>query len=213
MGLPGRGLCVIALCAVVCGGASAQMSDDDARFVDSLGEAGAEVDSARLARWLFGTASTLEGGKTGVRLLQDKVAIRDASLDRIRKEIRGHFDRYAQSADRFRRDSENLLDWPDSRPFLFRALMNGNSACLQLHAYGDLVARFGVGPAQREGLRSSVEACERFRAVAFQPAVVDLIERTLRGVDDTERELSELQVELRELERLLQDLRRIDVGD
>lgn len=208
-------LCLAACCAAgpLGFGVAAQPAAEDAAFVSSLSEAGAEVNARRLARWLFGSASTLDGGKSSVRLLQDKVAIRDSSLDGIRKEIAAQYERYEASADRFRAGSGNLLDWPDSRPFLFRTLMNGNDACLQLHAYIELVERFGVGPAGREGIRSSVEACDRFRRVAFQPAVVDLLERALRSVDDMERELSELRVELGELERLLQDLRRIEAGE
>jgi hypothetical protein len=192
---------------------SASMSDE--QFIASLEamDPGESADTGRLAKLLFGVASTLEGGQTSVRLLQNAVAVRDRQAESIRAMLGVRLQEYSAALGQFRVSVSQLLDDPESRQLLFRSLMYGQEACWRLAGFTRLVETYGASGADLMSTLSSIESCKRFRQTAFQPPVHRLVAEALDEQDQLRKENRELREELEELEALIRDLIRIDQGE
>jgi len=192
---------------------SASLSDE--QFIASLEamDPGDSADAARLAKLLFGVASTLEGGQTSVRLLQNAVAVRDRQAESIRAMLGVRLEEYSAALGRFRGSVSELLDDPESRQLLFRSLMYGQEACWRLDVFTRLVETYGASGADLMSTLSSIESCKRFRQAAFQPPVHRLVAQALGEQDQLRKENRELREELDDLEALIRDLIRIEQGE
>lgn len=188
---------------------------DDEGFIQLLESADADdsIDRTRLARLFFGFAVTLEGGKSSVRLLGSGVPIRDPGRKSVRGLVEARFAEYGKALDRFNAGASRLLDRPESGEALFHALVDGHRSCWQLDAFIQLVESYGARSQDLLSILSSMEACARFRRVAYLPVVEESVSRDLRETGRLKDQVRELTAELEELERLLDDLRRIESAD
>jgi hypothetical protein len=214
VGLAVMGLLCVAAVAPAAEPPVASELDDEA-FIETLEAAGPDdpVDRKRLSRLFFGIAATLEGGRTGVSLLQSAPSARLLTTETARALAAARFRDYAEAVERFRAGASGLLDRPDSVARLHQTLLGGHHACWRLEEYARLMQRYGVRASDLVSILSSTEACARFRRAAFQDCVERLVARELTAADDLREELHGVTVELEELERLLEDLRRIDDGE
>lgn len=195
------------------GAIAAEQADEspaDEAFIRSLAEDDAPVDTRRLARLFFSAASTLEGGRTSVRLLEEAVSLRDPRRESKIGVLRARYDDFAESVTRLKRSTSLLLDAPDSAARLYRTLMDGHHACWRFDAVVGLAATYGVPASDRMSVLASSQACDRLRRAAFQPRVEALVQQGLSGDDELILENRTLREELHALERLLDELRRID---
>lgn len=190
-------------------------ASDDEAFIVELEAAGPDdpVDRTRLSRLFFGIAATLEGGESGVRLLQSAPNARLLSTESARRLAAQRFRAYSEAVERFRNGSALLLDDPESAKRLHEVLVGGHRACWRLDEYTRLMTGYGLRGSDLVSILSSTEACARFRRTAFQSCVERMVARELTATDDLREELRDLNLELNELERLLEDLRRIDAGE
>jgi hypothetical protein len=214
-------LCCAALFGTATRAETPPITKDD-EFIASLGEGGAgdPIDLRRLAKLLFGQASTLEGGATGVRLLQGQVASPPASTaaqaEGPRRSVEAYLEErhadYARALSDFRRSVSDLLDRPDSRLALYDAVVAAQRACWRLDVYLGFVGTYANGPDMTPALPSR-EACARLRTALFQPRVTAIVRESLLEQQSERAELRELREEQRDLEALLEDLRKIDEAD
>lgn len=188
---------------------------DDEAFIRELEATGPSdaVDRKRLSRLFFGVAATLEGGRSGVRLLQSAPNARLLTTEAARGLASARFQSYSEAVERFRGAAALLLDEPDSAAALYGALIGGHRACWRLDEYTRLIEGYGARSSDLMSILSSTEACARFRRFALQGRVERLVAQELVEADALREELRDAKFELRELEQLLEDLRRIDGGD
>lgn len=185
----------------------------DERFVESLAS-GREgpADPRRLAKLFFGLASTLDGGRTNVRLLQSVVSDRDPGAATARTTLSNSFQHYEKALSALKDEVSVLIDRPESAARLYRTLTAGYRTCWQLDNYLRLVQTHGASGAEMITVVPTIESCRRFRRVAHQPRVETLILDALSPVPPAE-EIRAIREELRAMEELLEDLRRIDEED
>ena len=188
---------------------------NDEGFIRLLESSHAEdtVDRTRLARLFFGFSATLQGGKSSVQLLGSGVPVRDPGRKSVRGLVDARFADYGKALERFNVSASRLLDGPESGTALFRALVDGHRSCWQLDAFTQLVETYGARSQDLMSILSSIEACARFRRVAYTAAVEEAVSRELEEASRLREEVRELAAELEELERLLDDLRRIESAD
>ncbi len=219
-GSGGRGaawLLALALAWVTPGVALAQPAADamtDDQFIDALGgESGTGVDRRRLAKVLFGLAATLDGDKSSLRLLHERVVAPDGSQQAVLGLLQARYDGYVTGLGRFKTGVSELLDEPDSLLLLHRVLTAGHRACRQLDLHEALLTSYTSGARPAMALLSSHEACSRFRTLALQPGIEELIHGALVERIYQREEIRALKDELHDLEQLLADLRAIDESD
>jgi len=196
------------LALVLAAGGGARASESDEALLRSLDESG-PVDRTGLARLLFGTAATLDGGKSSVRLLQAAAGGRDPVSPSVRDMLAANYDGYEKATGRFKDAATRLLDEPAATARLYAALFAGHYACYRLDGFTSLVETYGASGKDLLSVISSIEGCELFRRAAFHPRVEGLIEEALAARGDS-GEVEELREELRAMEELLRDLRKID---
>jgi len=192
--------------------ANAQSSDPFLRTLTADGP----LDRSGLATFLGKVATRLERSRDGVALLRN--AAETDAPDRpyvveATAEIRKRFDAYAVALGEFAEATAGLAKSPTSERRVFRALAEGLHACWLHDSHVDLAESYGVNSGRLRAVLASGAACSRLRHVAFQPRVIDMIDRAL--VEDSERpewveENAALREELAALEQLLEDLRSID---
>lgn len=190
--------------------APAQLTEDE--FIESLGDrySAHPLDHRRLARMFFGVASTLEGGQQTLLFLQSRVAPHDPSLRAEGSALDLRHKRYVEIVGRFRTSASRLMDGPESPLRLFRVLMDGADACWQLDGYTRALETWDVNATDLVAVLTSVEACARFRELAFQPRVeAGILERLADG-DYRDEEIRELRARIAELERQSPDSARDD---
>ena len=187
----------------------------DESFIRRLEEAGPDhpVNRQRLSRMLFGVAATLEGGKSSVRLLGSAIRVRDPARDTASSTVAVRFADYRGALERLGVSAGRLLDQPGSGTALYRVLADGHHTCWQLDAYTGTVENYGVRNQELMSILSSIEACARFRRVAYLPPVEGIVTRELETTEKLRDEARALREELAEIERLLEDLRRLDATD
>jgi hypothetical protein len=183
----------------------------DEEFIQTLEvQEGEPVDLTRLARLFFSVASTLDGGKTNVRLLQTAVQVREPTAESVRAMLSARYVDYERTVASFKSEVAQLLDAPESRARLHAVLTAGHRTCWELDSFSRLVETYGASTRALITVLSSIEGCELFRRAAFQPSVDGLIREALTGGTDQSKQIRELREELRAMEELLEDLRRID---
>lgn len=198
--------------AVIAEAVSGSTSDD--QFIETLAEqTGTAIDRRRLAKLLFGLAATLDGDKSSVRLLHERVAAPDGTERAVLGLLQARYEDYVASLDRFKAGVSELLDEPDSLLLLHRVLTAGQRSCRQLDLHESLLASYSSGARSAMGLLSSREACSRIQTVALQPRIEALIHDALVERVYQREEIRALKAELGDLEKLLADLRAIDESD
>jgi hypothetical protein len=191
--------------------AAARQTDDE--FIESLGsESPRPVDRRRLAKVMFGLASTLDGDKSSVRLVQSQVAAQDGSRRAVHGLLEMRYGEYTETLARFKRSVSDLLDEPDSVLLFFRVFMEGQRTCWQLDMHNLLIEAYGGGAGSLSTL-SSREACGRFRTAVFQPRVEAILRDALVDRIFQEEEIRTLRRDVRDLEQLLADLREIEESE
>jgi hypothetical protein len=185
---------------------------DDEAFIVRLEEGGADdvVDRRRLARLFYGIAATLEGGKSSVRLLGSAIRVPAPARENAASAVAVRYADYATALDGLGLGAGRLLDSPESATALYRYLAGAHRACWQLDAYTRTVENYGARNQDLMSILSSIEACARFRRVAYLPAVEGIVARELEQTERLRGESRALRDELAEIERLLDDLRRLD---
>jgi hypothetical protein len=209
------GALILAIAVWGAPGARSAAETGDEAFIQLLETADPDtaVDRTRLSRLFFGFSATLEGGKSSVLLLGSGVPVRDPGRKSVRRLVEARFSDYAKALERFDVSTSLLLDDPGSGAALFHALVDGHRSCWQLDAFTQLVESYGARSQDLMSILSSIEACARFRRVAYTPAVEEAVSRELEEVGRLRTQVRELTAELEELERLLEDLRRIESAD
>jgi len=200
-----RGL-ILTLCLLGVAPAAAQPEMPqltEEQFIESLGDrySAHPVDRQRLARMFFGVASTLEGGQNTLLFLQSRVAPRNPSLRAEGSALDLQYKSYTEIVERFRAGASRLMDRPESPLHLFRVLMDGADACWQLDGYTRALETWGVNATDLVAVLTSVEACARFRELAFQPRVEASILELLADGDYRKDQIQELREKIAELER------------
>jgi hypothetical protein len=184
-------------------------------FLRTLTEDG-PLDRPGLALFLGRCSEHLTAARDGVALLQ--IEAQTGAPDRpyvvrATAEIRERFDAYAASLGDFNAATAALSGNPGSERKLFRALTTGLHACWRHDSHVELAESYGVNAGLLRSVLASGGVCSRLRHVAFQPRVLEIIDRSL--VEARERpawveENLALREELAALEQLLEDLRDID---
>jgi len=210
------GAALLALLAGLCAGPvvrgqhPSELADES--FIVRLEAAGADdpVDRQRLARLFFGIAATLEGGKSSVRLLGSAIRVPEPARESAASTVAVRWADYTAALEGLGQSAGRLLDLPDSVAALYRYLADAHHACWQLDAYTRTVESYGGRNQDLMSILSSIEACARFRRVAYLPPIEGIVSRELQQTDRLRDETRSLRAELDEIERLLDDLRRLD---
>ena len=193
--------------------AQATSPSTDDEFIESLGSASPRpVDRRRLAKLMFSLASTLDGDKSSVRLVQAQVAVQDGSQRAVNGLLETRYAEYTETLGRFKRSVSDLLDEPGSVLLFFRVFMEGQRTCWQLDLHNVLIEAYGGGAGSLSTL-SSREACRRFRTAVFQPRVEAILRDALVDRIFQEEEIRTLRRDVRDLEQLLADLREIEESE
>ena len=198
--------------------ASAQATDQqkppvsDEEFIKSLGEryTAGPLDRARLARLLYGVSATLEGGANTLLFLQSRAASHDPSVIGSGSALDRQHAMYTEELERFRSSSSTLLDDADSPLQLYRVMMDGSRSCWRLEQYVGLLERNGVGARDLVSVRSSTEACARFRQALFQPRVEGIVMEALANEGYHRSETQRLREELAEVRQQLEQARELN---
>jgi len=168
------------------------------------------VDRHRLASLFQGAASTLDGGKRDLRVLQSRIALRAPGREAVVSLAQRHYEEYDARVVEFKVSAAAFLGSPSSNLLLYRVLVNGHKSCWNLDRYTGMLESHGISADDLATVLPSGEACSRFRRAAYQPRVTALVEEQLVAQSYGTQEVIELREELAALERLLEDLRQID---
>jgi len=172
--------------------------------------AGEREERAEIVRLFFGSAATLDAGRSAVELLQYRTLAPTSRREEARRQLEARYRSYTEAVAAFQSSSARLLDDAGSDRRLFQALMSGLAACWQLDLDVRLLESYGVGPQAQTPILSSLEACARFRDAAFGDTVQAILAASLTAAERDERENERLRVELAELQRLVEELRAIE---
>ncbi|HKQ63095.1 MAG TPA: hypothetical protein VJS92_17535 [Candidatus Polarisedimenticolaceae bacterium] len=191
--------------------AQAPPPQSDEALIDSLRRATPEaIDLRRVAKLFYGVAATLDSGKGSVRQLRGRARVPEGALDSALGLIDAQYEAYSRGVDQFKDSVSRLLDEPDSRALLLRALLSGQRACWQLDQESRLLEAYGLAAGEQRSIQTSSEACGRFRTAAFGPRLEGVLFEALSEARRSELQVLSLQEDVRDLQQLVDDLRRID---